>query len=191
MAAEFALQLAVNNYFLQVCKSLQASGSFCDIQLVLKSLCSFAQLAASSCACIFDVTDAHLASPVAQAEGLVIRECRRVQQHALILRALLFRQLETVAYSLFPGRAKSSSVRSSLRSLATIHDVSAVMLCSAVHHSTEERCCSAPASQPVFRSSCNCCTTSPNSVSTHLPSNSIMSEFRHLFAQTTQAQYET
>ena len=106
MAADFALQLAVNNYFLQVCKSLQASGSFCDIQLLLKSLCSFAQLAASSCACITDVTDAHLASPLAQAEGLVIRECRRVQQHALILRALLFRQLETVAYSLFPGRAK-------------------------------------------------------------------------------------
>ncbi len=103
MAADLALQLAVNNYILNVCKALQACESVSDIQLVLHSLISFAQLAASNCADAFKVADVDLDSPLAQSQARVYHECHRAGHHAIILKVFGFRQFETVAHSLFPG----------------------------------------------------------------------------------------
>ncbi len=103
LAADLALQLAVNNYILNVCKALQACESVSDIQLVLHSLISFAQLAASNCANAFKVADVDLDSPLAQSQARVYHECHRAGHHAIIFKVFGFRQFETVAHSLFPG----------------------------------------------------------------------------------------
>lgn len=103
MAADLALQLAVNSYILNVCKALQACGSVSDIQLVLNSLISFAQLAASNCADASAVADVDVDSPLAQSQARVYHEHHRAGDQATIFKVFLFRQLEIVAHSLFPG----------------------------------------------------------------------------------------
>ncbi|KAA6428351.1 MAG: hypothetical protein FRX49_01946 [Trebouxia sp. A1-2] len=104
MAADLALQLAVNSYILNVCKALQACGSVSDIQLVLNSLISFAQLAASNCADASAVADVDVDSPLAQSQARVYHEHHRAGDQATIFKVFLFRQLEIVAHSLFPER---------------------------------------------------------------------------------------
>ncbi|DBA73958.1 hypothetical protein WJX77_002142 [Trebouxia sp. C0004] len=121
MAADLALQLAVNNYILNVCKALQACGSVSDIQLVLKSLISFAQLAASNCADAFKATDAELDSPLAQSQTRAHYEYHRAGHHAIILKVFVFRQFETVAHSLFPVLTTKAQANTGI--LHQIHDL--------------------------------------------------------------------
>ncbi len=103
MAADFALQLAVNTYVLNVCKALQTCESASDLEIVLQSLISFGQLAASNTSTAPAATDAGLDSPLARSQACVAHECRRTE-NTQILANLLYRQLESITCSLLPGR---------------------------------------------------------------------------------------
>lgn len=175
MAADLALQLAVNNYILNVCKALQACRSVSDIQLALRSLVSFAQLAASNCADAFTVAEVDLDRPLAQSQARVYHEYHRAGHHAIILKVFVFRQFETVAHSLFPG--SSILLLSGLAMAAAVGqkstctellNASAVMACSDNNQSTGKQRHPASASQSIFSTSCCRCNTGSVSVRAHL-----------------------
>jgi hypothetical protein len=175
MAADLALQLAVNNYILNVCKALQACGSVSDIQLVLHSLISFAQLAASNCADAFNVAEVDLDSPLAQSQARVCHEYHRAGQHAVILKVFIFRQFESVAHSLFPGSSillllgVAMAAAVGQKSTCTqLLNAFAVMACSANNQSTGKQRHSASASQSLFSASCCRCITGFVTVSARL-----------------------
>ena len=175
MAADLALQLAVNNYILNVCKALQACGSVSDIQLVLHSLISFAQLAASNCADAFKVAEVDLDSLLAQSHARVCHECHRAGQHAIILKVFVFRQFETVAHSLFPGSSillllglAMAAAVGQMSTCTQLLNASAVMACSGNNQSTGKQRHSASTSYPIFSASCCRCITGFVSVSAHL-----------------------
>lgn len=175
MAADLALQLAVNNYIFNVCKALQACVSVSDIQYVLHSLTSFAQLAASNCADAFKVAEVDRDSPLAQSQARVCHEYHRAGQHAVILKVFVSRQFETVAHSLFPGSSilllsgLAMAAAVGQRSTCTqLLNASAVMACSADNQSTGYQRHSASTSYPIFSASCCCCITGFVSVRSHL-----------------------
>ena len=104
MAAGFALQLAVNGYVVNVCKTLQTCSSSDDLEKVIRSLIRFVKLAAADCYNLSGELDPDHSSPLAQCEARVIEQCRQLDHLLDTLQILLFRHLETIACSLFPGR---------------------------------------------------------------------------------------
>lgn len=103
MAAGIGLQLAVNNYTLNVCKALRDCESPKDIEDVLQNLLLFVCLST-------DQTDADLHSnttapdsPLAMSYARVFSEVQSVQNAALVVAASLFHQLETITFSLLAG----------------------------------------------------------------------------------------
>lgn len=106
MAAGFALQLAVNNFVLSVCRAVQTCESSSTLATILRSLNTFAHLAAKG-GTLPETEDANVASPLAQSRAHLIDECRRTEGYSTILTSLLSRQLETVNHSLLPGNKQA------------------------------------------------------------------------------------
>ena len=108
MAADFALQLAVNNFALQVCKALQACNASEDIAVVLRAIESLVQLAATR-PDLASAQQCDLPTSLAECYALILRELHRTVHWQASMLHLILRHLEPITFSLLPGTAPAFS----------------------------------------------------------------------------------
>ena len=106
MAAGVGLQLAINNYTLNVCKALRDCELPKHVEEVLRNLLLFVCLSTDQTDVDSNSDTTAPASPLAVSYARVLGEAKVVGNTAHVLGACLFLQMETITFSLFPGTGK-------------------------------------------------------------------------------------
>ena len=103
MAAGVGLQLAVNNYTLNVCNALRSCEVHKDVEGILRNLLLFVCLSTEPTNVDSRSNIPAPASPLELSYARVLHESQSKSNAAHVLEALLFQQMESITFSLLPG----------------------------------------------------------------------------------------
>lgn len=107
MAAGVGLQLAINNYTLNVCKALRDCELPKHVEELLRNLLLFVSLSTDQTEIDSNSDTTAPAGPLAVSYERVLTEAQIAGNTAHVLAGCLFLQLETITFSLFPGTGNS------------------------------------------------------------------------------------
>ena len=103
MAAGTGLQLAVNNYTLNACKALTSCKACKDVEEVLRNLLLLVRLSTDHTHADSTARTPAPDSSLELSYVRVLHETHNTKQAAHVMKALLFQQMESITFSLFPG----------------------------------------------------------------------------------------
>lgn len=99
MAAGIGLQLAVNNYTLNICKALTSCKVPKDVEEVLRKLLLLVRPSTDH-----TQVDSTSTNPTPDSSyARLLHEAQSTQYAAHVMQALLFQQMESITFSLLPG----------------------------------------------------------------------------------------
>lgn len=104
MAAGFGLQLAFKDYALHVCRALNACEKPHELQQILRNLLLVVRLSDNSFNADSASTNSEPPSDLKQSYIRVLGEHEKTQHAAVILEAALFQHMESITFSLLPGK---------------------------------------------------------------------------------------
>ena len=109
MAAGFGLQLAVKDYALHVCRALNACEKPHELEQILRSLLLVVRVSENSSNIDSASTNSNPPGDVKQSYTRVLRETEKPQNAKHILEAALCQHMESISFSLLPGKGACHS----------------------------------------------------------------------------------